>query len=132
MAPKRKSRKSKKGYTAKKLKVPVETYGTRDRRLIRLGYRCYHEYLSSKVWSAIRARVFAEKGIQCKGCGRRATSIHHMSYRTDVLRGSNIIPLFPVCEDCHVLIEFTSAGVKRNFMQACRRAQVVLRVKGFV
>lgn len=132
MAPRRKSRRSKRGYTTKKLKLPVETYSTRDKRLVRLGYRCYREYLCSPLWSGIRARVFKEKGIGCRGCGKRATSIHHMSYRTDVLRGLNIIPLFPVCESCHVLIEFTSTGVKRTFMQACRKAQVVLRVKGFV
>ena len=77
-----------------------------------MGYNNYKEYVAGVVWANIRDKVFEEKGGKCIICTRKATVIHHRLYSKEVLEGTNIIPLEPLCWDCHNRIEYGVNGEK--------------------
>lgn len=95
-------------------------YRNRDKTLREMGFQCYKDYLCSRLWRNIRAAVYKKKGRLCKACGRRATVLHHKSYKKDVLLGERLTPLVPLCEECHEGIEHTATGRKRNLYEANR------------
>jgi len=45
-----------------------------------MKYVPYHEYIRSKKWRR-KSRAFREKHPKCDVCGKRATQVHHKSYR---------------------------------------------------
>ena len=79
---------------------------SRDANLRRMGYSSYADYLSSELWSRIRARVFSLKGRRCFLCSNSATELHHNRYHTNDLTGEVIRHINPVCRACHQSIEF--------------------------
>lgn len=59
------------------------------------------EYLKSEEWKSLRNLVLSSSpGCQC--CKKRATEVHHMTYRNIV--DIKITDLLPVCRACHNLI----------------------------
>lgn len=60
-------------------------------------------YLTSATWSAIRTRVFRRDGYRCLTCGEKASSVHHKSYRKEVLAGLCDAELQSMCKACHDL-----------------------------
>ena len=93
-----------------------ENYAERLVALNRLGFKTYDDYRVSELWYGIRKRVIGIKGCRCSLCPKRYDCIHHHSYRRDVLSGANIQPLFPLCNECHTLIEFAD-GKKRQMSE---------------
>lgn len=89
-------------------------YEKRDEVLRSMGFRSYTAYLQSPVWGKIRSRVYAAKGKRRRTCPAPATCVHHTSYKSVVLRGKDISPLFPLCGDCHKAVEFDETGRKRD------------------
>lgn len=83
-----------------------------------LGYNNYKEYVAGVVWANIRDRVFKEKGNKCVVCTRRATVIHHRLYSKEILEGTDIRPLIPLCWDCHNRIEYDKYGNKIHLYHA--------------
>ena len=88
------------------------TWTEQKQMLKAMGYENYREYVAGVVWANIRDRVFREKGEKCIVCTRRATVIHHRWYSKEVLEGTNIMPLEPLCWDCHNRVEFGVNGEK--------------------
>jgi len=63
--------------------------------------RKYQQYLKSKTWREIRAKVIKNAGGKCEICGsRKRLVVHHMTYR-DGLGNEKIENLKCLCEDCH-------------------------------
>lgn len=92
-----------------------------------MGFKDYSQYLTSKIWTATRRRVFADKGTQCIGCGIRADVVHHMTYSLATLRGEDITHLVPICNGCHTFVEYVgSRKLEIHEMQTV--ASVYLRV----
>lgn len=75
----------------------------REKSLKALGMRDYVDYLASPMWAVIRRRVYARANGICetKGCGAKASAIHHWSYTLRVMRGATLKGLNAVCRDCH-------------------------------
>lgn len=88
----------------------VENYTKRDQHLQELGFKNYTEYLQSELWAGIRVRVFADYGEMCYVCLRKATCVHHCSYSLDVMLGTDITYLVPLCGWCHKNVEFNRRG----------------------
>lgn len=87
-------------------------YSARDRRLRLLGFASYQQYLQSDLWKSIRGRVLAKQP-ECRICRlRKATEIHHRSYKTEYLTGEKTSQLIPICRSCHESIEFSVDGNK--------------------
>lgn len=60
----------------------------------------YHNYLKSPEWAVKRKIVLSVLGETCKLCGKKATTIHHNTYRT--LYKENLLKdLTVLCPDCH-------------------------------
>jgi hypothetical protein len=90
------------------------TYKKRNECLKRLGFKDYASYLKSDLWKGIRQRVLKKKGKRCCVCKKPAFIVHHRAYFIDVLRGSNISFLEPICATCHNAIEYEPNGAKRS------------------
>jgi hypothetical protein len=85
-------------------------YSKRDEVLQRLGYADYADYLSSKRWRTIRARVFNRcKGI-CEVCRiKPAREVHHRSYCLDAMTGKRLDDLVGCCRECLQTAEFENS-----------------------
>jgi 5-methylcytosine-specific restriction endonuclease McrA len=83
-----------------------------------MGYSSYKDYIAGVVWANIREKVFKEKGEGCTICSRRANTIHHRIYTEEVLRGTDIRTLEPLCWDCHQRVEYDKWGDKSTLYQA--------------
>ena len=93
---------------------PPEPWGPRGVLLKQLGFSSYNEYLSSDLWAEIRARILSRDNHICVVCSKRATQVHHRSYRWFVLKGECDADLASMCKGCHFSIEFdTNTGEKR-------------------
>lgn len=104
-----------------------ESYGARIVILSRMGFMSYAEYCESKLWKSIKDRVFKEKGANCVLCRRKAKNVHHHSYAEDVLDGSNIAPLFPMCRLCHDRLEHGRNGEKLKLKTVQLKFQKIYR-----
>lgn len=99
--------------------VFMPTYGDRNSLLVTLGFLTYQDYLSSDLWLSILKRCFRLKGTVCTLCKRKKASVvHHVAYSKKVLLGLDMKPLFPLCQGCHVKIEFSAKGDKRTLNEA--------------
>ena len=101
----------------------MKEYAARNALLKALGYATYKAYLASPLWKSIRARVLRRFGGKCKGCGRRASQVHHHHYTREVLTGRSIEGMSAVCGNCHEGIEFHEE-VKLELRQANRRLRI--------
>ena len=54
----------------------------------------YRRYLQSDAWKAKRKSVLQAAGFRCRRCGKRATEVHHETYK----RMSDLTAL---CSKCH-------------------------------
>jgi hypothetical protein len=99
-----------------------ETYAARDIVLGRIGFINYADYRESDLWKGIRRRVYKFRGRNCVLCGDKSKAIHHHSYAESVLRGEDIQPMYPMCDQCHKKIEYDGkrkrdmADVQEYFM----------------
>ncbi len=89
-----------------KPKAAGNQYRRRASNLRRMGFSSYQAYLASDLWKEIRRRVLERDGWTCKRCRGRATQVHHRSYVTKALDGTNIGLLTSVCRPCHEFCEF--------------------------
>ena len=78
----------------------------RNRRLARMGFKSYHQYLQSDLWRSIRVRVMAKYKGLCMICKEPATEVHHQSYGNRILRGRSLAGLRALCSECHHEHEF--------------------------
>ena len=69
--------------------------------LKKLGHHDYQSYLKSSRWQKIRDCIFNRDGGSCRSCGRKASCVHHIDYRFDVLTGNDLTKLFSMCLNCH-------------------------------
>lgn len=99
------------------------SYKSRNKNLKNLGYSTYRAYLASPLWKEIRERVFRHHGRLCNVCGRRATQVHHIRYGVADLTGVRLRFMRPICEGCHVSVEFTECGSKTTVAKAKKRYQ---------
>lgn len=91
---------------AKKIKpFNMKCYRIRDKRLAKMGFKNYHEYLASDLWKSIRQSVLARDRYKCRCCGERATAAHHRFYSEDDLR-HRTGQIVSICDACHQAIEF--------------------------
>ena len=90
----------------KPLKQVGLIYRLRYDNLVALGFSSYPDYLDSRLWLSIRARVLARDLGRCICCDRPAVSVHHITYNLSVLRGEQDDQLVSVCLGCHKTIEF--------------------------
>ena len=95
-----------------------EDYASRDVILRKMGFANYKEYLASDLWRQIRARVYAKWGDRCFMCKSRATELHHNRYHEHDLYGMTLKFIFPICRNCHSLIEFREDGSKASLEEA--------------
>ena len=77
------------------------TYAYRNWVLELAGFDSYDEYLGSRLWKRIRARVYLVKGSLCSYCGGKANQIHHEDYTEENLKGKSLDHLYPACSLCH-------------------------------
>ena len=97
-----------------------KTYQGRSQALRRLGFASYADYQASGLWKTIRRRVYEAKGTQCCCCGNEAQAIHHTEYGDSDMLGRTLKHLFPICNACHVKIEF-DGSTKLNPRQSLRK-----------
>lgn len=81
-------------------------YANRDAILRAIGFASYPDYLASPLWSEIRTRILDRDEGLCRLCNAPAVSVHHITYRKDVLIGKNDSQLASICRGCHKSIEF--------------------------
>lgn len=74
----------------------------------------YDEYLKTKRWKEIKARILLRDNNTCKRCGGRAELVHHISYDDIVMLGQNDTKLVALCSGCHEIVHFVSADIKRD------------------
>lgn len=88
-----------------------------------MGYR---EYLKSRKWKKIRARVLRrDKGL-CRLCEtRRATQVHHRSYDVATMKGDRLEALYSVCRQCHDLLTFDVVGERRSMKEMQRKTRLL-------
>jgi 5-methylcytosine-specific restriction endonuclease McrA len=68
----------------------------------RLAALPYEQYLRSRHWRSLRARVLLRWNGRCENCGAaRATEVHHRTYER--LGRELLSDLRPLCSDCHEL-----------------------------
>lgn len=99
----------------------ADPYDVRGYHVHQLGFASYADYLSSPMWWKIRRRVMEQHECRCAFCLAPATAVHHASYKKAVLNGSDISPLYPVCEACHHFGEFAEDGRKTRPEEATER-----------
>lgn len=73
----------------------------------------YEDYRKTKLWKTIKARVLVRDRHQCQRCKGKATVVHHISYDQEVMSGCNDEKLISLCDGCHEVVHFTSAGERR-------------------
>lgn len=82
-------------------------YAIRHAALTLLGFDTYDAYLASELWATIRTRILARDGHKCLACGKKAHSVHHVTYAKSVMSGQDDAQLMSICRGCHKAIEFT-------------------------
>jgi len=82
------------------------------------GFKKYADYLRSSLWKKIRIRVMNLHSWKCGLCSGLATQVHHRKYDDRTMSGETLKYLFPVCKNCHLLIEFYDDGSKRTSRDA--------------
>lgn len=85
------------------------------RRLRKLGYGSYREYLSSDHWKSTRKRYYASRLYtgRCCGCGchDRPLEIHHRTYKR--LGAEWLMDLMALCRECHQMAhDIEGSGVQ--------------------
>ena len=78
----------------------------------------HRNYIASKKWKDIRARVLTRDEFKCQMCLGHADQVHHKSYDKDVLDGKRDDQLVAICQSCHRYIEFDNAGNKNGLKAA--------------
>lgn len=102
----------------------------RDRRLMKLGFASYRDYLHSPLWKAIRSAKL-ELTPKCELCeASRATQVHHLRYSLRCLKGIDPLPLVSACPTCHEKVEFTAGGKKRGFLATRKATKRLLMLRG--
>jgi 5-methylcytosine-specific restriction endonuclease McrA len=81
------------------------------------GTMAYQNYLSSRRWKQIRARVLRRDQHKCRSCGDRATQVHHGSYDAATMRGERLDALYAICQPCHAAVSLDMFGFKREWKQ---------------
>ncbi len=81
----------------------------------------YREYLQTTEWKQLRQRTLERDGGICRLCRKPATCVHHSNYNEKTLAGDHIIPLFSLCDNCHVFVEFDDLGNKTTLQEMRRR-----------
>lgn len=62
--------------------------------------QAHTDYLQSRKWKSLRARVLTRSGGLCEGCrSSPATQVHHLTY--DHWRDELLWELVAICNDCH-------------------------------
>lgn len=93
---------------AQKRKTGTDTI---PRRLARLGFRSYADYLASPHWADVRKRFYASACVSrspdgkacCAACrSTNRLSVHHRTYKR--LGHERLTDLMAVCDDCHKVI----------------------------
>lgn len=98
-------------------------YAERNRLVRRLGFTSYADYLKSRLWADIRARVMERDRRRCvmehsgEGCACQATEVHHRRYDLLTLMGGDLSGLVAVCRTHHQQAEYGRDG-KRTLAQA--------------
>jgi 5-methylcytosine-specific restriction endonuclease McrA len=83
--------------------------------------KAYNRYRKSIAWQKLRARVIGKARGRCRGCGERATEVHHRDYHPSVLAGQDEGALVAVCSGCHRKIHFAEDGTRRVSWQESER-----------
>ena len=98
----------------------VINLGTKQRNFVlkAYGYKKYSDYLRSRLWATIRAKVLSGAYCSC-GCGQTANQVHHKAYTEANLMGADLRGLVAISRDCHYEIEF-SEGRKVSLGEANR------------
>ena len=96
----------------------TQTYGARNAILLEMGFANYKAYLASPKWALIRFRAWLTHGRICRICKAPADVLHHIGYNRDTLEGRNLDSLVPLCNGCHLAVEFDGRGNKRTFVSA--------------
>lgn len=104
LAPKKKGKRSSKGYRGRKF------------ALSELGYDSYPAYLASDDWKAIRAEKLRDYP-KCFLCPAPASQVHHLDYDARTLLGLEPRLLVTLCDGCHGGIEFRGSE-KRHLADA--------------
>ena len=71
--------------------------------------KLYRDYLFSAAWKKIRAEILKRDEHRCRGCGEKATQVHHMRY-PNKLGQERHEWLFSVCKSCHEEIHRRTAS----------------------
>lgn len=109
-----------------------QNYQDRNRVLREIGYPSYTDYLASALWESIKQRVYAMKGANCFLCEKKATVVHHRGYGREVLVGTNLSPLVPLCFLCHEKVELKSfSKEKRTLAESQGRFNALLKRRKF-
>jgi len=87
----------------------MRCYEKRDELLTQLGYQSYKDYLNSRMWKYVRARVLKRDRSKCLACNEPAQVVHHRSYCKASLRGMRIDYLVSLCHKCHGEAEFSES-----------------------
>ncbi|MCY3721172.1 MAG: hypothetical protein OXG97_03020 [Candidatus Poribacteria bacterium] len=59
----------------------------------------YNRYRKSRRWRTKRRTIMKRAGYKCRKCGRRATQVHHETYRR--IGRERLSDLTAVCGCCH-------------------------------
>jgi len=102
-------------------------------RLRSLGYTSYDEYLASDHWQTTRSGFWKRnKSRRCRGCGERATQIHHVTYKR--LGAEKPYDLVAVCRSCHEAVhesEIPNGRLRRTtFTTLARTGRLKRRALG--
>lgn len=93
-------------------------YSNRKNVLSEIGYDRYADYLASELWKEIRSKKLQESPY-CMVCAQKASQVHHFCYFDVVLCGCASDMLIPICEDCHIEIEFD--GEQKRSLESAQR-----------
>lgn len=109
---------------------PLTTPGKRDKRLMRLGFASYRDYLRGDLWKAIRTAKL-DLTPKCEICDSSlATQVHHLRYSCNCLKGTDPLPLVSVCPECHKRLEFNRDGTKRTYAAVAKLTRRFLIKRG--
>ena len=61
----------------------------------------YQDYLLSDRWVRLKAKIVAQRGINCEECGAPHTVLHHKTYARLFKESARDVTL--LCNDCHFI-----------------------------
>lgn len=94
-------------------------YADRNRIIKLMSFKNYGDYLKSPHYATIRKRVLKKNNGKCRCCcERKGKQVHHVEYTEDNLRGRSLDGMIPICDECHILIEFDDVGGKLSIGEA--------------